>query len=138
MPIPSRNLAALCALFAPLVGEPVEVDFAALSDFVFTPGMTLPAHVTKLDKQTVRISGFMMREDGGDGPTEYFMLVNDACGCQGTPKLNEILFCAMPQGQTATLRPGTVHVVGTLYVGEVEEDGATIALYCVDVDQIEP
>ena len=134
----SRNLIAMAALLGPIVGDPVEVDFAALSDFVFKPGMALPAHVTKLDKVSIRISGFMAREDGGDGPTEYFLLINDACGCQGTPKLNEILFCAMPPGQTTTVLPGTVHVIGTMYVGEVEEDGAVVALYCVDVDRIEP
>lgn len=132
-----RNLLAVSVAFAPIVGDPTEVDFASLSDFDYREGMTLPAHVTKLDKKEIRISGFMAREAPGEGPVEYFLLINDACGCQGTPFLNEILFCAMPPGQKTDILPGTRTIVGTLYVGEIVEDDVVVALYCVDVDRIE-
>ena len=133
----ARNLLALAAAFGPLAGEPTDVDFATLSDFDYVEGMKLPEHVTKLDEKTVRISGFMAREAPGEGPVEYFLLINDACGCEGTPFLNEVLFCAMPPGQTTDLLPGTVTLVGKLFVGEIVEDGVVIALYCMDVDRIE-
>jgi len=140
MNIPSRTLllTLACALAAPAVDEPLDVDFASLSDFEYREGMTLPVHVTKLDRKTVRISGFMAREEPGEGPTEFFLLINDACGCEGMPKLNEVLFCAMPPGEKTTIRPGNVSVVGTLFVGEIEQDGYVVALYCLDVDRIEP
>jgi hypothetical protein len=137
MSAPLRHLLTACLAFAPLADEPIAVDFASLSDFEYVEGMQLPAHVTKLDKKRVRISGFMARENPGDGPVEYFLLINDACGCEGTPFLNEVLFCAMPEGERTEIRPGNSTVVGTLYVGEIEEDGYVVALYCLDVDRIE-
>lgn len=121
-------------------GDPTEVDFQALSGFDYKEGMQLPAEVTQHNEQSVVIAGFMRREDemsaaGGDD-VEYFMLVNDACGCEGTPKLNEIVFCAMPEGKTTKILPGIVKVTGTLYVGEEKEDGVVLALYTMDVDSL--
>jgi hypothetical protein len=133
---PSR-LCSLLLLVLPGGGEPVAVDFATLSDFTYTKGMELPAKVTKYDEQEIVISGFMRREADGSGQVEYFMLINGACDCDGRPKLNEILFCAMPQGETTEILSGTVKLTGTLFVGEEEEDGEVIALYSMDVDKIE-
>lgn len=118
------------------VDDPKPVDFASLSDFKFVRGMKLPDHVTKLDKKKVRISGFMGRDGSGAGPVDYFMLINDACGCNGTPFLNEIVFCDMAQGTTTDIFPGIVTIEGTLYVGEVVEDGVVTSLYNLDVDRI--
>jgi len=137
MKLSARNLAALAVLLAPPGEDPIEVDFASLSDFDYREGMTLPAHVTRLDTKKIRISGFMRSEDGSNGPTEFFMLINDACGCAGTPFLNEIVFCAMPPGQKVDIEPGTVELTGTLYVGEVREDGVVISLYEMDVDTVQ-
>ena len=108
MPSLARDLLLFLAALVPVTDDPQEVDFAALSDFEYVEGMTLPEHVTRLDQKTVRISGFMAREEPGDGPVEFFLLINDACGCQGMPKLNEVLFCAMPDGQTTWQK---LHVV---------------------------
>ncbi|MBK8980164.1 MAG: DUF3299 domain-containing protein [Planctomycetes bacterium] len=119
------------------VGDPIEVDFASLSDFDYVEGMTLPEHVTKLDKQRVVVSGFMRRECQGTGPVDFFMLINDACGCAGMPFMNEIVFCAMPEGQTTEILPGTVAITGTLYVGELREFGIVTSIYRLDVETIE-
>ncbi len=116
--------------------EATEVDFATLSGFDYVEGMKLPDDVVALDEQEIEISGFMQREDGGDGPVEFFMLIDDACGCQGTPKLNEILFCAMPEGETTEILAGTVTVTGKLYVGEEKDDGVVVTLYSLDADSV--
>ena len=122
--------------------DPVKVDFAALSGFDYEEGMELPAEVTAYNEKVVVVSGFMRREDEavlygtGREDVEYFMLVNDSCGCEGTPKLNEIVFCAMPEGQTTEILPGIVEVTGTMYVGEEKEDDVVLALYTMDVDSI--
>jgi hypothetical protein len=130
-----------CALallgLGPSGDDPVAVGFAVLAGFDYVEGEPLPGEVTKLDQQKVKISGFMRREDGGSGPCEYFMLVNDACGCQGTPKLNEIVFCAMPEGETAEIAAAVVAITGTLYVGETKEDGVVVGIYDLDVDSID-
>lgn len=93
--------------------------------------------VQLLDDVTVDISGFMMREIPGSGPVNTFLLINDACGCNGTPKMNEIVFCALAEGVTMDVKPGIVHVIGKLFVGEQKEDGEVIALYSMDADSVQ-
>ena len=66
----------------------------------------------------------------------YFILVNDACGCEGTPKLNEMIFCAMPEGKTVNIKPGTASVTGTIYVEEEKEEGVVVSLYTMAVDSV--
>ena len=116
--------------------EPKKTSFAVLAGYTWTEGMALPKEVTALDSQTVDISGFMVREVPGGGPVNTFLLINDACGCNGTPKMNEIVFCALDDGVTMDIKPGVVHVVGKLYVGEEKEDGAVVSLYSLDVDTV--
>jgi hypothetical protein len=117
--------------------EPKKTSFAVLSGFIWTEGMTLPKDVRALDNQQVDISGFMVREVPGSGPVNTFLLINDACGCNGTPKMNEIVYCALPDGVTMDVKPGIVHVVGKLFVGEQKEDGAVVALYSMDADTVQ-
>ena len=82
------------------------------------------------------ISGCMQREVPGSNPVEQFLLVNDACGCNGTPKLNEVVFCTLPAGTTTDIKPGIVTVTGKLYVGEVKEDGVVVMVYQLDADTV--
>jgi hypothetical protein len=131
----SRALLLGCLL--PLAAdEPIKTSFAVLASFTWQEGMTLPAEVTALDTKMVTVSGFMQRETPGSEPLNQFLLINDACGCNGTPKLNEIVFCTLPDGVTMDLKPGVVHVTGKLFVGEEKEDGAVIALYTMDADLV--
>lgn len=128
-------LSCLLPLLPP--GEPEKTSFAVLASFDWQAGMQLPAEVTKLDQKVVEITGFMQRETPGSGPVNQFLLINDACGCNGTPKLNEIVFCALPAGTTMDVKTGVVKVTGTLYVGEVVEDGCVVMLYTMDADQVQ-
>lgn len=125
----------LALLLAPAT-EPPMVGFDQLAGFDYQVGMALPQSVTKYDQQTVRLTGFMARETEGTGQVEFFLLINDACGCEGTPKLNEIVYCAMPEGETTEILPGTVTVTGTMFVGEQSEEGIVIGIYALDVDAI--
>jgi hypothetical protein len=131
----------LAAMLLPLLlhggQDPVKTSFAVLAGFDWVEGKQLPAEVTAMDAKVVSISGFMQREVPGSGPVEQFLLINDACGCNGTPKLNEIVFCALPDGVTTDIKPGVVHVTGTLYVGEQREDGTVWGIYVLDADSIQ-
>jgi hypothetical protein len=130
-----RSLA--CAtLLACLADDPLKVGFAKLAGFEWKDGVALPKEVTDLDEKVIEIRGFMRREVPGSGPVNEFMLVNDACGCTGTPKLNEIVFCALPDGVTMDVKPGVVTVAGKLYVGEEKEDGVVVMLYQMDADTV--
>ena len=134
--MPSLRASLLLALAALPAGDPIKTSFSVLSSFTYKEGMTLPKEVTDLDEKVVTISGSMQREVPGSNPVEQFLLVNDACGCNGTPFLNEIVFCDMAQGTTTDIFPGIVTIEGTLYVGEVVEDGVVTSLYNLDVDRI--
>ncbi len=116
--------------------DPTKTSFAVLAGFDYTEGMTMPKEVTDLDEKVVTISGFMQREVPGSSPVNQFMLINDACGCNGTPKLNEIVFCTLPDGVTMDILPGVVTVTGKLYVGEEKEDGVVVMIYQMDADTV--
>ena len=127
----------LLGLFAlALAGDPVKTSFSVLAGFTFKEGMTLPKEVTELDEKVVTIAGFMQREVPGGSPVGQFLLVNDACGCNGTPKLNEIVFCTLPAGTTMDIKPGVVTVTGKLFVGEEQEDGVVVMVYQMDADGV--
>ncbi len=128
--------AVLLPLLALLPQDPQKTSFEVLAGFDFVPGMTLPAKVTALDGAVITISGFMRREVPGGDPVHEFLLVNDACGCTGSPKLNEIVFCVLPDGVTLDVAVGIVRVTGKLYVGEQKEDGEVIAIYQLDADEV--
>jgi hypothetical protein len=126
----------LLALLAAVGAEPIAVGFAKLAGFDYQEGMTLPKEVTDLDEKEVAIRGFMQREVPGSSPVNSFMLINDACGCNGTPKMTEIVFCTLPDGVTMDIKPGVVTVTGKLYVGEAKEDGVVVMLYQMDADTV--
>lgn len=131
-----RSAFLFCSL-ACLPQDPPKVAFTTLAGFEYKEGMTLPAEVTKLDETVITVSGFMRREIPGGGPVNQFLLVNDACGCNGTPMLHEIVFCTLPDGVTTDIKPAIVSVTGKVYVGEVEEDGIVVMLYQMDADTIQ-
>jgi hypothetical protein len=133
-----RMLRASCllALLAVTTGDPIAIGFAKLAGFEWKEGKALPKEVTDLDEKEVTIRGFMQRETPGSGPVSQFLLINDACGCNGTPKLNEIVFCTLPDGVTMDIKAGVVTVTGKLYVGEEKEDDVVVMLYQMDADSV--
>ncbi|MBL8728271.1 MAG: hypothetical protein JNM25_07575 [Planctomycetes bacterium] len=131
-----RTVAA-ATLLACLPQEPPRIAFTTLAGFDYVEGMALPSEVTKLDETEITVSGFMRREVPGGGPVGSFLLVNDACGCNGTPKLNEIVFCTLPDGVTMDVKPGIVSATGKVYVGEEKEDGVVVMLYQMDADTVQ-
>ena len=117
-------------------GDPVSVDFADLSDFDYTEGMTLPKQVTKLNGKTVRIMGFM-RSDGDEvEDLEEFILVNQNCDCEGEVKMNEQIVCILPEGETVTLGDEPVKVEGVLEVGEEKEEDYVLSIYRIYVTKL--
>ncbi|MFT4514548.1 MAG: hypothetical protein ACI89X_004444 [Planctomycetota bacterium] len=126
----------LTAIGATPLQDPEPVGFPVLAGYEYKEGMTLPKEVTNLNEKVVEIRGFMRREFAGSGPVNSFMLINDACGCMGTPMMNEIVFCTLPDGVKMELLTGVVTVTGKLYVGEEKEDGDVILIYAMDADTV--
>jgi len=131
------RLTSILLLTAFAATEPIKTSFTELAGFDYTEGMKLPDEVTRLDEETVIIQGFMRREFPGVGPVNQFLLINDACGCNGTPMMHEIVFCMLPENVTMDIKPGVIKVTGKLYVGEEKEDGVVIMLYQMDADSVE-
>jgi hypothetical protein len=127
----------LLLVLLPLAGgDPIRTSFSVLAGFTWSEGTALPAEVKALDEQVVSVSGFMQREIPGSSPVNQFLLINVACGCNGTPKLNELVFCSLPDGETMDVKPGVVTVTGKLYVGEEKEEGVVVMLYQMDADAV--
>ena len=62
------GLAAIfCSALAFGPPEPPEVGFDVLAGFDYEQGMDLPDEVTQYHQKTVKVNGFMKREDGGIG-----------------------------------------------------------------------
>jgi hypothetical protein len=132
----SFTLFLLSAIGGPACTDPEPIGFPVLAGYTYEEGMTLPKEVTDLDEKVVEIRGFMRREFAGSGPVNSFMLINDACGCNGTPMMNEIVFGTLPEDVTMDILTGVVTVTGKLYVGEEKEDGDVILVYAMDADTV--
>jgi hypothetical protein len=132
-----RNLSVAAVLMMSSPSDPRVVDFGLLAAFEYHEGMKLPAEVVELDRKEVRISGFMRGENGATDNLEFFMVVNEACGCAGEPKLNEVIFCAMPEGQRVNVAAAPVKVTGTLYVGEDKDGDYVLSLYRMEIRKID-
>ena len=132
-----RTCALLALLVVPGGEDPVVTSFTTLAGFEFKPGMTLPSEVTVLHEKQVKIQGFMRPENDGDTEVQFFLLINDSCGCQGTPKLNEIVYCAMPEETNTKVLPGVIKITGKLFVGEEKEGEDVVGIYYLDVEKIE-
>ncbi len=130
------TLLMIPAIFGQPIQDPEPVGFPVLAGFDYKVGMTLPQEVIDLDEKQVQIQGFMRREFPGSGPVNSFMLINDSCGCMGTPMMNEIVFCTLPDDVTMEPKTGVVTVTGKFYVGEEKEDGDVILIYAMDADTV--
>ena len=127
-------------LFASFRGAPgekaIEVDFSVLAGFQYKEGMTLPAEITKLNGKLVRIVGFLRNEEQQNSCHEFW-LVNQNCDCQGSPKMNEWVFCTMPEGKTVDLGDEPGVVTGRLEVGEQKEDEFVVSIYRLEVQKVD-
>jgi hypothetical protein len=120
------------------VGEEkaLEVDFSVLAGFQYKEGMTLPPEIQKLNGKLVRLVGFLRNEEQQNDCSEFW-LVNQNCDCQGGPKMNEWVFCTMPEGKTIDLGDEPGVVIGRLQVGEQKEDEFVVSLYRLEVQKVD-
>jgi hypothetical protein len=118
--------------------DPIPIGFGLLASFDYQTGKALPDEIRRLDGRLVSVTGFMRSDDERTENIEWFVIINEACGCEGEPKLNEVLYCAMPEGQRTNVLPGSVKVTGILLVGEDKmDDGFVLSLYRMEVIRVE-
>ena len=109
------------------------VSVLKLASIDYEQGGAIPDEIQKLDGKNIRLEGFMDLNTP-EGVAE-FRLTYDSCGCDGA-KLHHFVDVTL-DSETVGYRPGKVTVVGTISVGEVEEDGFVTSLYRFDAEKIE-
>ncbi len=109
-----------------LADRPIEVDIYDLTDIVWQPGDPLPQNVLDLDGKRVVINGYMHQSI--TARTSEFPLVNDACQCTGNLMPHHFIEVDLGPRETEPI-PGSFEVIGTLDIGEIEEDGYCVSVY---------
>jgi len=129
---------------APVVaGRPREISFDDIKLDMqkgdpFTRSL-LPARVTALEKQPVRIRGYILPSFQQSGLTQ-FVLVRDNQECCFGPgaALHDCVVVRMRPGRTANFSIRPVAVAGTFRVDELRgPDGKHLAIYALDGDAVE-
>ena len=113
--------------------DPIEVSIQELTSVEYKRGEELPAEIRKLDGKKVTIDGYMAL--GTIEGVSKFELVPEPCEC-GRSKVQHFVDVTMEKG-TVSYRPGRVQLVGTLEVGEVEEDGFVVSVYRLRIESID-
>jgi hypothetical protein len=99
----------------------------------------LPARVTALERQPVRIRGYILPSFQQTGLTQ-FVLVRDNQECCFGPgaALHDCVVVRMRPGRTASFSIRPVAVAGTFRVDELRgPDGKHLAIYALDGDAVE-
>ena len=99
----------------------------------------LPKRVTALEKQAVRIRGYILPSFQQAGLTQ-FVLVRDNQECCFGPgaALHDCIVVRMRPGKTASFSIRPVAVAGTFRVDELRgPDGGHLAIYALDGDAVE-
>lgn len=136
-----RALTATTAPTTPLPSGHQPVRWSTLTDFAFTPGMTLPAKVTSLDGAKVAVDGYMLvLERDDDRRVRAFLLLESLWGCcfARTPAIHEGIAVRMTTARGITGHEGPVTVLGTLAVGEEREDGEVTSVYRLEATEVKP
>ncbi len=129
---------------APVVtGRPREITFDDIKLDMqkgdpFTRSL-LPARVTALEKQPVRIRGYILPSFQQSGLTQ-FVLVRDNQECCFGPgaALHDCVVVRMRPGRTANFSIRPVAVAGTFRIDELRgPDGKHLAIYALDGDAVE-
>lgn len=125
--VPGRIPMAAPQADATLAAEqPVEIDIYDLTDIVWQPGDPLPQDVLDLDGKRVVVRGYMHQSILSR--TNEFPLVNDACQCTGNLMPHHFIEVDLGPRETDPI-PGSFEVIGTLDIGEVEQDGFVVSVY---------
>ncbi|MEZ5989768.1 MAG: DUF3299 domain-containing protein [Planctomycetota bacterium] len=132
-----KLLALATILLLPLRGDdPKDLDFQVLSGFEYTQGMDLPKKVKDLHGKKVKLTGFGRSADGEVKDVGWFWLVNQNCDCEGAPKMNEMVFAILSEGETIDLKDEPIKVEGTLSVGEDKDGEYVLSLYRMAVTKV--
>ena len=103
---------------------------------------TIPPNDRSLDGKSVVMAGFIVGPPSSTGRTAAFQLVYNPANYWGTlPKVQERVFCAVPNGGTVPTfdRDPMISVYGRPHVGiRRDTSGQIESVYRLDVDRVDP
>jgi hypothetical protein len=122
----------------------VKVNLKALGNFEFDSSNgtinDVPAKWRELDgKQLILDGEIYAPNEAGDEVHRFELVYNiQKCCFNGPPKVQERVFCVVPEGKSAPYVAGTARVKGTLHIKVNNEMGKVNTLYVMDVHSVEP
>jgi len=125
-------------------GGYTQVNLKALGNFEFDNSNgtinDVPAKWRELDGKKLVLEGEIYAPNEASDEIHRFELVYNIQKCcfNGPPKVQERVFCIVPDGKTAQYVSGTARVKGTLHINVKSDMGKINALYVLDVHSVEP
>ena len=126
-------------------GDYYEVDLKAMGNFPLDPvrdtAAVIPPEVRALDGKKVRFEGEMYAPNEAASAVTQFQLVYSIVECclGGPPKVQERVFAFVPPDKRIPNYTGQqVTVLGTLRVELQKQEGKTVSVFTMDVEEVQP
>jgi hypothetical protein len=126
-------------------GGYIETNLKAMGNFVFDDRAgtlnDVPKQWRELDGKKLSLVGEIFAPDQAAAEISNFQLVYSIAKCcfGGPPKVQERVFCSVPNGKSIEYYGGFYRVKGTLHIKvEKDEFGVTTRLFTMDVESAEP
>jgi hypothetical protein len=126
-------------------GQYYETNLKAMGNFTFDGANgtinDIPEQWRALDGKKLSLVGEIYAPNEATNELHRFELVYSIAKCcfGGPPKVQERVFCVVPNGKTAEWQGGGVYynVKGTLHVNIKKEAGTVTAVYVLDVESVD-
>jgi hypothetical protein len=121
-----------------------EVNLKAMGSFMFDANLStiedVPAKWRALDGKRVILEGEMYAGSEASDEVRQFQLVYSIAKCcfGGPPKVQERVFCAVPNGGAVPYYGGLARIKGVLHVNVEKDQGQAVSVFRLDVEQAEP
>ena len=125
-------------------GGYIETNLKAMGNFTFDGNNgtieDVPAQWRALDGKKLSLVGEIYAENEAGNEIHHFQLVYSIAKCcfGGPPKVQERIFCEVPDGKSISYEGGFYNVKGTLHVSVKKEGGAVSSVYTLDVESATP
>ncbi len=125
-------------------GQYYEVNLKAMGNFTFDGNNgtinDVPQQWRDLDGKKLSLVGEIYAPSEASNEIHRFELVYSIAKCcfGGPPKVQERVFCVVPNNGTIEYQGGFANVKGTLHVKIAKDAGAVTSVYVLDVESVEP
>lgn len=125
-------------------GGYIETNLKAMGNFNFDGNNgtieDVPAQWRALDGKKLSLEGEIWAPNEASDEIHNFELVYSIAKCcfGGPPKVQERIYCKVPEGKSISYEGGVANVKGTLHVSVKKEGGAVTSVYTMEVESVTP